>query len=318
MDTLRVSFSVVLYSVLIHTMYMVQTRKILIIGNGQLGSALAELYGDGAQQVTRAQLDLAKAGAADYDRLLRDLRPDIVINSAAYTAVDKAEEQRDLAMQVNAHAVGLLADSCRDHQALLVQYSTDYVFDGSGDTSWQETDQTAPVNYYGASKLAGEQRIQQSGAAHLIFRISWVYDAHHANFLNTMLRLAAERDTLSIINDQIGAPCYAADLATGTKAVLDQLGESLAEVPSGVYHMCSQGLTSWHGFASEIFAQARQRGQALAIQNLKAIPTTDYPTPAARPLNSRLDCSKLKNTFNVELPSWQDGLARCMEEKYAG
>ena len=295
---------------------MTNQPTILIIGNGQLGSALSELYGSQAQQVTRADIDFATASQQDYFRLLGRFQPNIVINTAAHTQVDKAEEEQGLATQINATAPGLLARACAEYNALLVHYSTDYGFNGQGDARWKESDTPAPINHYGATKLAGEQAIEASGAAHFIFRISWVYNAVHGNFVNTMLRLGAEREELAIIDDQIGAPCYAVDIAQATKQILDQVKNTLPEAPSGIYHMCHSGEVSWHGFAQFIFEQARAYGQTLAIQRIKPIPTSEYPTLATRPHNSRLDCSKLANTFGITLPSWQEGLQHCMARKY--
>lgn len=295
---------------------MKQSPRILIIGNGQLGSAFAELYGAAAAQITRADLDFSSATEGDYFRIFGKHQPNIVLNTAAHTLVDKAETERELAAQINSTAVGLLAKACKEYGAQLIHYSTDYVFDGRAEQPYTETDATNPINWYGATKLRGEQLIQASGCAYAIFRISWVYDAHHHNFLNTMLRLGAQRDVLSVVNDQIGAPCYAGDIAFATKEIIDHAKNNLPGASDGVYHMTHGGETSWYGFAQEIFTQARSYGQVLKIHTLETTTTAEYPTPAIRPLNSRLNCNKLRDTFNIVLPSWQDGLKRCMENKF--
>lgn len=284
--------------------------SILIIGNGQLGSAFKAFYGEGATQIGRAEIDFATATESDFFRVFGRHQPKVVINTAAYTLVDKAEEERELAAQINGAAVGQLARACKEYGALLVHFSTDYVFNGRGEEPWKETDAPSPINWYGATKLRGEQLIQQSGCNHLIFRISWVYDDAHHNFLNTMLRLAAEREELSVVKDQIGAPCYAADIAKATKQVIE------ADAPFGIYHMCNAGSTSWHGFAGKIFASAKEHGQALTVQEVRGISSHEYPTAAARPHNSRLDCTKLEKELGITLPSWEDGLKRCMGVKY--
>lgn len=292
---------------------MSKRQKILILGNGQIGSALAELYGDGATQLTRADIDFATASQKDFYKICAAHQPDVIINTIAYTKVDQAEKERELAKLVNSDVLALLAAAAKEYNALLVHYSTDYVFNGNGDKAWQESDPTQPINHYGATKLWGEKVTEASGCKHLIFRVSWVYDADHHNFLNTMLRLASEKEELSIVDDQIGAPCYACGIASATKQVLDALDSN---VPSGVYHMCYGGETSWKNFAEAIFAAAKEHGQTFTLQNIKATTTASYPTPALRPQNSRLDCSKLKETFGVTLPDWKEGLTACLKVKY--
>jgi dTDP-4-dehydrorhamnose reductase len=242
------------------------------------------------------------------------VKPDVVVNAAAYTAVDKAESDQANAHTVNAEAPGAIALAAAKIGAALVHYSTDYVFDGSGSTPWRETDTTAPLSVYGASKLAGEQAIARSGARHLIFRTSWVYAAHGGNFAKTMLRLAQEREALSVINDQIGAPT-GADLLADITAQAIAKWAAQAEL-SGLYHLAAAGETSWHGYAQHVFDLARQHGLALKLKpdQLHAIPSSDYKTAAQRPLNSRLDCSKLKSDFGFHLPHWTMGVNRMLAE----
>lgn len=241
-----------------------------------------------------------------------DLRPDVVVNAAAYTAVDKAESEAPLARRINAEAPEVLAECMSKIGGWLVHYSTDYVFDGSGERPWCEEDSTAPLNVYGQTKLEGEQAIQASGCNHLIFRTSWVYAARGKNFAKTMLRLAAEREQLSVIDDQVGAP-------TGAELIADITAHCLRTAlrrPEirGMYHLAAASEVSWHGYASFVIEQARQAGQQLAVQKIAAITTADYPTPAQRPLNSRLDCSKLRDTFDLHLPDWKNGVERLLLE----
>jgi dTDP-4-dehydrorhamnose reductase len=242
------------------------------------------------------------------------VRPDVIVNAAAYTAVDKAESDQVNANIVNAEAPGAMALAAAKVGAALVHYSTDYVFDGSGNAAWRETDGTAPLSVYGASKLAGEQAIAQSGARHLIFRTSWVYAARGGNFAKTMLRLAQERETLSVISDQIGAPTGADLLADVTAHAIVRLA-ALPQL-AGLYHLAAAGETSWYGYAQHVFALARQQGKVLRLDDLqlKAIPSADYKTAAQRPLNSRLDCSKLKSQLGLHIPHWQQGVDRMLAE----
>jgi len=227
-------------------------------------------------------------------------------NPAAHTAVDKAESEQDLAHAVNAIAPGILAEEAARLDALLVHYSTDYVFNGSGVTPWREDDACDPLNVYGASKLAGERAIAASGCRHLIFRTSWVYGARGSNFLLTMRRLMRERPELKIVADQIGAPTWCRDLAEATALVLSQISACGFD-QWGVYHMTNAGETSWHGFAEAI--QALDGTDA----RLLPIPSSDYPTPAQRPLNSRLNNDRLEQVFGLRLQDWQAALALCME-----
>jgi dTDP-4-dehydrorhamnose reductase len=247
------------------------------------------------------------------------VQPQVIVNAAAHTAVDKAESEPDLARTLNALAPGVLAQEAAKLKAWLVHYSTDYVFDGSGEAPWRETDATAPLNVYGRSKLEGEQLIQASGCQHLIFRTSWVYGARGGNFAKTMLRLAKERDSLTVIADQIGAPTGAELLADVTahavRHVLPPVGHNFL-TPSGIYHLAASGQTSWHAYARFVLETARAAGVALkaAPEAVKPIPTSGYPTPARRPLNSRLDTNLFETTFGLRLPPWQQGVARMLAE----
>ncbi|MGA8513888.1 MAG: dTDP-4-dehydrorhamnose reductase [Burkholderiaceae bacterium] len=242
------------------------------------------------------------------------IRPDIIVNASAYTAVDKAESDRANAYTINAETPGLMAQAAHKIGARLVHYSTDYVFDGSGSTAWRETDTPAPLSVYGASKLAGEHAIAASGARHLIFRTSWVYAARGNNFAKTMLRLARERESLSVINDQIGAPTGADLLADITAQALTRWADHPAL--GGLYHLAAAGETSWYGYAQHVFALARRQGMTLELQDaqFKAIPTSEYKTAAQRPLNSRLNCDQLKSHFSLHLPDWTVGVNRMLAE----
>jgi dTDP-4-dehydrorhamnose reductase len=236
------------------------------------------------------------------------LRPDIIINAAAYTAVDKAEADADAARAINAIGPTVLAEEARVAGSFLIHYSTDYVFDGTKSERYLETDPISPVSVYGKTKAEGEEAIRNSGCRHLIFRTSWVFSNRGNNFLLTMLRLARELDQLRIVNDQIGAPTSSESLARATVEVLQNIRRAqLAESFFGTYHMTACGETSWFGFASEIFRQASTQ-LALKIPKLHPITSAEYPTPAKRPLNSRLSCEKLKQTFGVVMPTWQNCL----------
>ncbi len=281
---------------------------ILILGkNGQVGSALAGLLGAEAVAVDSDIVNFAHPDFVDTLTVLLERHEfTTIINTAAYTAVDKAESERELAMRINGVAVGELAAWCKKHDVQLVHYSTDYVFDGSGTHARTEEEPTAPLSVYGESKLLGEQLIASSGAEYMIFRTSWIYDATGKNFLNTMLRLFREREEISVVADQVGAPTYALHLAQATLAALEKF-------QSGIYHLCGGGETSWHGFASAILSLASAHESCIKCQQVKPISTSEYPTPARRPLNSRLSCGKAKNLFGVALPQWEEALKECYE-----
>ena len=256
--------------------------------------------------------DLAKLD--DLSETVARVRPDVIVNAAAHTAVDKAESEPELVRTLNALAPGRLAEAAQKIGAWLLHYSTDYVFDGSGSQPWREDDAKGPLSVYGRTKLEGEQRIAANCERYLIFRTSWVYAARGGNFAKTMLRLGQERDRLTVIDDQIGAPTGAELLADVTAHALRQ---ALAQPElAGIYHLVAGGETSWHGYAQFVLDQARAAGVALKVSPdaVQAVPTTAFPTPARRPLNSRLATDKLQQAFGLRLPPWQVGVARMLRE----
>ena len=293
--------------------------KILLFGkNGQVGwelqRSLAPLgeviaLGTTSQDYCGDFTDLA--GIAET---IKTIKPDVIVNAAAHTAVDKAESEPELARTINALAPAVLAKESNLLNSLLIHYSTDYVFDGEGDKAWQESDQTDPLSIYGATKLEGEQLIQASGCMHLIFRTSWVYGARGGNFAKTMLRLAKERDSLKVIDDQIGAPT-GADLLADVTAHAIRTARQNPSV-SGLYHLVAGGETTWYGYASFVLDYARRAGIDLKVapDAIQAVPTSAFPTPAKRPHNSRLNTEKLQNTFDLHLPHWQAGVERMLIE----
>jgi len=285
--------------------------KILVCGhNGQVAQALStQLAGLGETHLLgRDQLDLARPEA--LREALRRLAPNLIINAAAYTAVDQAESEPDTAYAVNAEAPRVLAEEAVRLGAPLIHYSTDYVFDGYKATPYTEADQPNPLSIYGRSKLAGEQAITAVDGEHLILRTSWVYSLYGRNFLLTMQRLLQEKPQLKVVDDQIGAPTWAATIAASTRALIErwQAGQAGAW---GTYHLTAQGETSWFGFAQAIAAQLEARG--LPCAELLPIPTREYPTPARRPLNSRLDCTRLAREWDIHLPQWQQALIDCLK-----
>jgi dTDP-4-dehydrorhamnose reductase len=265
---------------------------------------------------TREQLDLGDADS--IRRVMREVRPRWVVNPAAYTAVDKAESEPELAFAINAAAPQILAEEALRIGAAVIHYSTDYVFDGTKATAYVETDAVAPVNVYGASKLAGEQALAASGVPYLVFRTSWVYGATGKNFVRSMLRFAREREHLKIVADQHGGPTWSFELARMTAHVIGQLeaaaaksGGSIVEpvVPvSGIYHATGSGETTWCGFAAQAIAELQKLEPEAKLATVEAITTAEYPTPAKRPLNSRLDCGKLERVFGWRMPEWQASL----------
>jgi len=292
--------------------------KILLLGkNGQVGwelqrslAPIGELIALDRHSVSGLSGDLS-----DLEGLratIRQCAPDIIVNAAAYTAVDKAESEKELAERVNGLASRVMAEEAAASGAWLIHYSTDYVFSGEGSVPWQETDAVAPVNYYGFSKLAGEQAIIASGCKYLIFRTSWVYGARGNNFAKTMLRLAKDRGTLNIIADQIGAPT-GADLIADVTALAIQQVLKRPEL-AGLYHLAAAGEVTWHGYASHVIEFAKAQGEELAVTAINPIDTTAYPTPASRPLNSRLNTRKLRDNFSLHLPDWQSGVTRMLRE----
>ncbi len=290
------------------------------------------LFGKGGQVGWELQRSLAVLGhvtALDHDSTdhcgdfanpegiaatVRALKPDFIVNAAAHTAVDKAESEPELARLLNATTPGVLAEEAARLGAWLVHYSTDYVFDGSGSRPWLETDAPAPLSVYGATKLEGERLIQQSGCRHLILRTSWVYAARGGNFAKTMLRLAQERERLTVIDDQWGAPTGADLLADVTAHAICHLQNHPQD--GGLYHCVAGGETTWHAYAKYVITQAMQAQSALKIRanDIAPVPTSAFPTPAARPHNSRLNTQKLQTAFGLTLPPWQQGVARMLTE----
>jgi dTDP-4-dehydrorhamnose reductase len=288
--------------------------KILVTGTaGQLAqSLLAAGLSAGVDVVAlrRPQLDLTIPGT--LRTAIADVEPDIVVNAGAYTAVDKAESEEGLAHKVNATGAGDLAAVCARAGASLIHISTDYVFDGTGTRAYVESDETAPINAYGRSKLAGEIAVAAACPRHVILRTSWIYSPFGANFVRTMLRLGAERETLGVVDDQLGCPTYAPHLAAAILAIAARIERGEAADPHwGIYHAAGTGETTWCGFAREILRTTEARG--LPTPAVKALTTADYPTPARRPANSRLDCGKLAATFGVRLPDWKEGTRACLE-----
>ena len=284
--------------------------KIILFGRGgQVGRELEQVLPSLGHVVAfgRDEADLERPDAVQT--LLRREAPDIVVNAAAYTAVDKAESEPERARQINADTVGVIATEMARLGGWLVHYSTDYVFDGAKSDSYVETDPTGPLGVYGATKLAGEQLITASDCRHLVFRTSWVYAAHGSNFIRTILRLSQDREELSVVDDQIGAPTSAARIATVTAAAIRRLAGGEGELPAnGIYHLAAAGATSWHGLAKLTVAAARAGGLPLRVDpdRIHPIPSSAWPQAARRPANSRLDTTKLQRTLAVTLPAWQD------------
>ena len=300
-------------------------KKILLLGkNGQLGwelqRSLAPL-GD-VIALDRHSQDLCGdlGNLPGLAATVQAVRPDLIINAAAYTAVDKAESEPELARTINALAPGVLAQEADKLGAWLVNYSTDYVFDGSGSQPWSEADTPAPLNVYGHTKLEGEQLIAAHCSRHLIFRTSWVYAARGANFAKTMLRLAQERERLTVIDDQWGAPTGAELLADVTAHAIGQVmggqQQQHRSEHAGIYHLAASGKTTWHGYAKHVIAQAEHVQPAIKtiVKEIACVPTSAFPTPARRPHNSRLDTTKLQATFGLRLPAWQQGVDRMLAE----
>lgn len=305
--------------------------KILVTGgNGQVGFELKRqlcLLGE-VYAPDRAELDLADAAAVE--EWLQAHQPTLIVNAAAYTAVDKAEEEPELARRLNAELPAQLAAYSAARGQWLVHYSTDYVYPGDGEAPWQEDSATGPLSVYGQTKLEGDEAVQASGCEQLIFRTSWVYSARGNNFMKTMLRLGRERDALKVVSDQIGVPTPARLIAQVTALALHRLPLTIHHSPltihdspltihpkmSGFYHLAPRGETSWQGFAGEIFRQAAAMGEELAItpDNVAAIPTAEFPTLAQRPLNSRLSLDKLEQALGIQLPGWQEQLTLTLEE----
>ena len=295
--------------------------KILLLGkNGQVGWELQRSLAPLGQVLALDRHSTDFCGDLSHPERLaqavRDWRPDVIVNAAAHTAVDKAESEPELARCLNATAPAALAQAAAAIGAWLVHYSTDYVFNGQGEQAWRESDATGPLSVYGQTKLEGEQAIVASGCKHLIFRTSWVYAARGGNFAKTMLRLAGERERLTVIDDQHGAPTGADLIADVTAHALVHAMIDPAAGLSGIYHLVAAGETSWHGYASHVIAQARQIQPVLALKvtDIAPVPTSAFPTPAKRPLNSRLSTHKLQQAFGMVLPPWQQGVNRMLAE----
>lgn len=300
--------------------------RLLLLGrNGQVGwelqRSLAPLGEVIALDRHSTLPDGGSGDLSDVDGLraaVRGLRPDVIVNAAAFTAVDRAESEPELAHAINAEAPGVLAEAAQAAGAWLVHYSTDYVFDGSDSSPWMEEDATGPLGVYGSTKLEGEQRIAAACERHLILRTSWVYAARGGNFAKTMLRLAAERERLTVIDDQYGAPTGAELIADVTALVLRQLAAQSpsASAGAGIHHLASAGETTWNGYARFVLDTARELRPDLPLkaEEVTPVPTSAFPLPARRPLNSRLDTRRLRGTFNLVLPPWQQGVRRMLTE----
>lgn len=297
---------------------MTFSTRILLLGkNGQVGWELQRSLAPLGQVIAldRAGGDSLCGDIANLDGLretIERIKPDVLVNAAAYTAVDKAQSEPEQAACLNHRAPALMAELMKANGGCLVHYSTDYVFDGSGEQPWKEVDPTGPLNVYGATKLAGEQAIQNSGCDHLIFRTSWVYASRGNNFARTMLRLAQERDTLNVINDQIGAPTGADLIADVTAHALRQWQKEPQK--AGLYHLAASGETSWYEYARYVIDWAKAAGLSMAVETVNPIPSENYPVPAQRPKNSRLDCRALQRTFELQLPDWKQGVERMLQE----
>lgn len=300
--------------------------KIVIVGrNGQLAwEANRRFQGLGEVIcIGRPELDLTNIEGVRKE--IRRTKPSVLVNTAAYTAVDQAESDREAAMKINSEAPAVMAEEMKRLGGLFITYSTDYVFDGKKASPYNEVDPTAPLNVYGASKLSGEKAIESVGGSFLIFRTSWVYAARGKNFLKTIVKLAAERPELRVVDDQVGAPTWSRDLADATRKIIEQpaaqscsdrisIGEALGDRP-GIYHMTAAGSVSWCGFAAAILDEMKKRNLSKGnLANIVPIPASEYPTPAARPQNSRLCNDKLKNAFGVMLPQWRESLTAVMDE----
>jgi dTDP-4-dehydrorhamnose reductase len=296
--------------------------RILLTGvKGQIGDALREPLASLGTVLTVDRTTLNLARPIEIPRFLDTMTPDLIVNPAAYTAVDQAEDEAELAYRVNAEAPRAMANWAASHDVPIVHFSTDYVFSGTGDRPWREDDPTEPLSVYGASKLAGEMAVGKAGGSHLIIRTSWVFSAKGKNFLNSIVRLAQERSELRIVADQVGAPTSARSLAKGLISILTVNGsycrKEIArkfDAAGGIVHMSSSGETSWYGFACSIVDGLRSRGVQLAVSSILAIPTREFPAKAVRPHNSRLDVGRLEKVLGVRMPNWRDALDRELDE----
>jgi dTDP-4-dehydrorhamnose reductase len=293
-------------------------RILLTGGSGQVGGELLDTLMPLGEVIapTRTTMDLANG--ASVRKMIQTVQPRWIVNPGAYTAVDRAESEPQLAYAVNAEAVQIIGEEARAIGAGVIHFSTDYVFDGLGEAPYVETDRTAPTSVYGASKLAGEKLLSESGAAHIIFRTSWVYGTRGKNFLKTILKFARERETLRVVADQFGAPTWSFDLARMTAEIIAQyeaaakglkLGDALTN-SGGIYHATGAGETTWHGFATEAVRLQREREPDVSFAEIVPISTEEFPTPAKRPANSRLQCGKLAGQFGWKMMDWQDSLRK--------
>lgn len=294
--------------------------KILLLGkNGQVGWELQRALAPLGELISLDRHSLNYCGdLTNPDGIaitIRDLQPNVIVNAAAYTAVDKAESDRENATLINAVSVEAIARASREVNALLVHYSTDYVFDGSGERPWREEDTPSPLNAYGETKRLGEEAIITHAAKYLIFRTSWVYAAKGNNFAKTMIRLAEERETLSVIDDQFGAPTGAELIADCTVHAIKATLENPEK--SGIYHLIASGVTTWHAYAEFIINHVRNKGLPLTVSSVNKVETAAFPTPAKRPHNSRLNTEKVRVAFGITLPEWQQGVIRMLDELYS-
>jgi dTDP-4-dehydrorhamnose reductase len=287
--------------------------RILLIGKiGQVGWELRRTLAPMAELVCVDFPDIDLCSGDSIRKWVTESKPEIVVNAAAYTAVDKAESDEDRAMKINGLAPGILAEAARKCGALMVHYSTDYVFDGTKTEPYVETDAPNPLGAYGRTKLAGDEAVRAAGGAHLIFRLCWVYGARGQNFMLTMIRLARERDKLRVVSDQVGCPTWSRMIAETTALALKQtLAARDLGAFTGTYHLAASGSTSWHGFASAIISLMPAEGRKCS--HVDTIPTSAYPTPAKRPAYSVLDCSQLERTFGLKLPYWHESLKQVLE-----
>lgn len=299
------------------------STRILLTGvTGQVGAELARTLLPLGELVAPLRDELDLTDVSSLREMIRSVRPRWIVNPGAYTAVDRAESEPELAYAINVDAVRAMGEEAREIGAGVIHFSTDYVFDGQGTTPYLETDATGPVGVYGASKLAGEQALAKTGAGYMVFRTSWVYGATGKNFLRTILKAARERDRLRVVADQHGAPTWSRDLARMTARVIErteqraagrELSDALSEF-RGIYHASGAGETTWFGFAAEAIAMLRKREPDAKLAELDAITTAEYPTPARRPANSRLNCEKLAGTFGWKMMNWRDSLHEVMGE----
>lgn len=291
--------------------------RLLLTGkNGQVGFELQRALAPLGDVVSHDRTSCDLENEASIRKAVRQFNPDVIVNPAAYTAVDRAESEAGRAHAINTRAPAILGEEAARLGALVVHYSTDYVFDGKAPGYYRETDGIGPQGIYGKTKLAGEEALAATGARHIVFRTSWVFGAHGANFAKTMLRLARERETLDVVADQIGAPTSAALIADVSAHVIRQLGATKTADLDGIYHLVASGETNWHAYASHVIDYARAKDHAIKVapDAIRAIATADYPTPAKRPANSRLDTRKLRDTFGLTLPDWKVGVDHVLEQ----